>query len=93
MPDGATKFFTMKNWNACGRAVPSIALAVNVALVADWIKASPWEAAELIPAVMTSTSSGPTFTMAGVGDLPNPAVYRTWRCPRSRSYRTLATSR
>ena len=51
-------------------------MMVNVALVVDdYIKDSPWKAPELIPAVATATSSGPTFTMAGVGDLPNPAVY------------------
>ncbi len=66
----------MKDWMAYGRAVTGGALMVNFALVVgDYINASPWEAAELIPAVTTSTSSGPAFTMAGVGDLPNPAVY------------------
>ena len=59
-----------------GRVLAGGALMVNVALVVDdYIKASPWEGPELIPAVATSTSSGPAFTMAGVGDLPNPAVY------------------
>ncbi len=74
---GTTTFGVMKGLMAYGgRVLAGGALMVNVALVVDdYIKASPWEGPELIPAVTTATSSGPTFTMAGVGDLPNPAVY------------------
>ncbi len=87
--DGATTSGVMKDWMAYGRAVPSIALAVNVALVADCVKDSPWGGPELIPAVATSTSIGPGLTMVGVGDIPDPTVHLIAEHMKTRSIAAL----